>query len=195
MIGTMNETILTRLRTETRLQHEQTETVLFADKLMAGTLSQAEYEQLLVIHYRFHQALETAVTTHSDFFWGYDRETRRKTPWLLADLALIGVPVPAPASGLFAGWTGYQLLGAMYVAEGSTLGGRLIAKALSRTPGLAQIAAASQFFGGYGEQTGPLWKLFGIYLTGKAKGHENEIIDAAARAFGIFAQLTKRQGF
>ncbi len=188
----MNDTILNRLRTETRSQHEQTETELFADKLMAGTLSRAEYERLLVIHYLFHQALETAVAAHADFFADYDRETRRKTPWLVADLALVGSAIPAPIPGLFAGWNSYQLLGAMYVAEGSTLGGRVIAKALSRTPGLTDIAATSQFFGGYGEQTGSLWKTFGLYLMEKANGHDNEIVEAAAVAFGVFGELAKQ---
>jgi heme oxygenase (biliverdin-IX-beta and delta-forming) len=186
---TTTDTILNRLRTETRPQHEQTETVLYADKLMAGLLVRAEYEHLLVIHYRFHEALETALARHANFFADYDHTTRRKTPWLRADLAQVGLPIPAPMPGLFAGWSGYQLLGALYVAEGSTLGGRVIARALSRTPDLVELAATAQFFTGYGDQTGLLWKAFGTYLTEKANGHDNEIIEAAGRSFAIFSQL------
>ena len=183
--------LLTRLKLETRSQHQQTETLLYADKLMNGTLARAEYEHLLVIHYLFHQALETAVAVQSPFFAGCDLELRRKTPWLVADLRQLAITLPAALPGLFADWNGYQLLGALYVAEGSTLGGRVIAGALHRTPALADVAA-SQFFGGYGEQTGPLWKAFGAYLTGRADDHDNLVINAAIRAFGHFQRIAKQ---
>lgn len=181
--------LLTRLKTDTRARHQQTETVLFADKLGDGTLLPADYAQLLVVHYRFYQALETAVAGQALFFSGYDHEARRKTPWLVTDLNQTGTPLPAPAPDLFTGWTGYQLLGALYVAEGATLGGRVIAAALRRTPGLSNLVL--HFFGGYGEQTGPRWKAFGLYLTNRADGHDSLLVEAADRAFGYFEQLAQ----
>lgn len=185
--------LLTRLKTDTRARHQQTETLLFAGKLMAGTLSPADYAQLLQIHYRFYQSLETAVAEQPQFFSGYDHEERRKTPWLMADLNQIGTALPAPAPDLFKDWTGYQLLGALYVAEGATLGGRVIAGALRRTPGLSHLIP--RFFGGYGEQTGPRWKAFGRFLTNRADGHDSGIIEAADRAFGCFGQLARQTIF
>lgn len=179
--------LLTRLKIDTRPRHQQTETVLYADKLMAGTLTHNEYVQLLIIHYRFHQALETAIANQARFFADYEADARRKTPWLVTDLQQAEVNLPAPAPGLFTDWTTYQLLGALYVAEGSTLGGRVIAGALRRTPGLGGLT--SRFFGGYGEQTGPLWKLFGAWLIQRADNHDEEIVEAANRTFGHFQQL------
>ena len=186
--------LLTRLRSETSARHQQTEALLYADKLMNGTLTRIEYEHLLAIHHLFHQSLEAAVAaqvvaTQTHFFAGYDRELRRKTPWLMADLQGLGLPLPDVYPGLFANWNGYQLLGALYVAEGSTLGGRVIANALRRTSGLGDVAAKSRFFGGYGEQIGPLWKAFGTYLTGRADGHDEVIIGAAIGAFDRFQQV------
>lgn len=179
--------LLTRLKTNTRPRHRQTETVLYADKLLAGTLARSEYAQLLTIHYRFHQALETAIAGQARFFTDYAYEARRKTPWLMTDLDQAGIDLPAPAPGLFMDWTADQLLGAMYVAEGSTLGGRVIACALGQSPGLRGLT--SRFFDGYGEQTGPLWKLFGAWLTQRANSHDEQIVEAANRAFGHFQQL------
>lgn len=181
--------LLDRLKTETRSNHLQTETLLYAETLMAGTLTRAELAHLITIHYQFHQALETAVTAQADFFADFDYAQRQKTPWLLADLQQVGVNLPQPNPDLFEGWTGYELLGALYVGEGSTLGGQVIAKALRRTPELGDAAASLRFFGGYGDRTGLLWKEFGAYLLGQAHGQEETIIDAAQRAFDCFRKL------
>jgi heme oxygenase (biliverdin-IX-beta and delta-forming) len=183
--------ILTRLKTETRTQHEKTERLLYADKLLAGTLSRHEYEHLLLIHYAFHQALETAVASHGQFFADYGCPVRQKTSWLIADLQQAGCQLPPPFSGLFADWNRYALLGALYVAEGSTLGGRVIAGALYRTQELRHIVP--HFFGGYGEQTGPLWKAFCAYLIDRADGQDDTIVSGAERAFSLFQQLALRR--
>lgn len=183
------DTILLRLRNETRARHEQTETLLYADKIRGGTLERAEYEHVMVIHYLFHQSLESALAVQSDFFADCDRKARQKTPWLVSDLGQLGVPLPKTRPDLFVGWNEYQLLGAMYVAEGATLGGQVIAKALSENLTLRELAAQSQFLGGYGAQTGLRWKTFGLFLTNRAEMHADEIVDAADRAFRVFDQL------
>lgn len=179
--------LLSQLKTKTRTRHEQTEELLYTQQLMAGTLTQDEYIHLLQIHYRFHQALEAAVAKHADALAGYDYPPSRKTPWLVADLQQVGTPIPSSAPALFANWTATQLLGALYVSEGSMLGGQVIAKALRRNPGLAHVDP--HFFGGYGAQTGPRWKAFCAYLTQQAEGHQDEVIAAADRAFVYFQQL------
>ncbi|UOQ78251.1 hypothetical protein MUN84_06595 [Hymenobacter sp. 5516J-16] len=48
----------------------------------------------------------------------------------------------------------------MYVLEGSTLGGQVIARQLAK----ANIPARA-YFSGHAEQTGPLWKTFVGLLT------------------------------
>lgn len=181
--------LLDRLKTETRSHHGHTETLLYAEQLMAGTLTRKELAHLLTIHYRFHQALEAAVAAQAGFFAGYDDDLRQKTPWLLADMQQWAITPPGPDTSLFNGWNGYELLGALYVGEGSMLGGQVIAKALRRTPGLGDAAASLRFFGGYGDQTGPHWKAFGNYLVSRADGQEETIIDAAQRAFDLFGKL------
>ena len=51
-----------------------------------------------------------------------------------------------------------QAFGALYVLEGSTLGGKYIAKMLAKNPCIP--AGATRFFSGYGDQTGHKWKSF-----------------------------------
>lgn len=181
--------LLDRLKTETRSHHQHTESLLYTQQLMAGTLTRSELTHLLTIHYRFHSALETAVAALAGFFAGYNYDLRQKTPWLLADLQQWAIPLPTAHTSLFDGWNGYELLGALYVGEGSMLGGQVIAKALRRTTNLGDAPAALHFFGGYGDQTGLLWKEFGTYLLSQAHGQEETIIDAAQRAFDCFGKL------
>ena len=72
-----------------------------------------------------------------------------------------------------------RLLGAMYVMEGSTLGGQVIARQLAKA-GIPTRA----YFTGYAERTGPLLKQFCEQL-GEAATPENEdeIVLSAARTF------------
>lgn len=185
--------LLQRLKDETSQQHTETEAMLFTPELMAGMLTPDQYGDLLRIHYQFHQALETALAHHADFLAGYDWQERRKTPWLTADLDRLQCPLPPPVPGLFAGWSGYELLGALYVSEGSTLGGRYIAKSLRRIPELQDEAVRGQFFTGYGEQTGAHWKAFGAFLLQRADTDHTRIIDAARRTFAYFQQLARQR--
>lgn len=49
--------------------------------------------------------------------------------------------------------------GCMYVIEGSTLGGKVILKHISKTLGIVPDEGGT-YFAGYGEQTGHYWKTF-----------------------------------
>jgi heme oxygenase (biliverdin-IX-beta and delta-forming) len=78
------------------------------------------------------------------------------------------------------------LLGAMYVMEGSTLGGQLIARrvelVLKLTPG-----QGNAYFRGHNERTGKLWKEFCDALRTNVPDTETEAVIAAAKAmFGVY---------
>jgi heme oxygenase len=53
-------------------------------------------------------------------------------------------------------------LGAFYVIEGATLGGRLILRDLE--PHLGATIAGASSFGGRGEAVGPMWQSFRVAL-------------------------------
>ena len=72
-----------------------------------------------------------------------------------------------------------QLLGAMYVVEGSTLGGQVLARQL--TKGGLDLG---RYFTGYGALTGPRWKAFGQLLTAAATPTtRDEIVQSAIHTF------------
>lgn len=75
-------------------------------------------------------------------------------------------------------------LGCMYVIEGSTLGGKVIQKHISKTLGIEPGKGAS-FFDGYGNETGHFWKSFLATLQTYSSEHDADpsIIAGAADTF------------
>jgi heme oxygenase len=86
-------------------------------------------------------------------------------------------------------------LGALYVMEGATLGGRVILRAVEARLG-RQIAGATCFLGGRGAQTGPMWQSFRAALDrfGHANPHlRAEVVIGADRMFQAILTWFARQ--
>lgn len=180
-------TLLARLRDETQGLHAQTEQVLYADTLRAGALSVDQYQHLLLLHGAFHQALERAIDQHPVFFEGYAPDTRRKTPWLLDDLAQFQLALPIQP-GLFADWSVAALLGAAYVGEGSMLGGKTVWHYLQQSSALQPLLGQARFYRGYGDETGGQWRAFGTFM-GRQTVDPLVVVSGASRAFGLYQDL------
>lgn len=149
------------LREETRAQHEATEAQL---PLADAELSREQYGQVLQCFYRFVHGWESWAGKHAPARLNALVAERQRSPLLTRDLEFLGIPVPADAEerqpGRFPGLPAgdqkdspeYEaaFLGAMYVMEGSTLGGQYIARhvedVLYLTPG-----EGDAYFRGYGE--------------------------------------------
>jgi heme oxygenase (biliverdin-IX-beta and delta-forming) len=153
---------LTSLRRHTAPYHDKLErTVDIHDRLGSSN----RYADLLARLYGFYEPFEAeldrAVTR-----WELpiDVDARRKVPLIACDLAALGSPrsavdslprcvgLPRPTSPAIA-------LGCLYVIEGATLGGRIIARQVERRLGFGLRDGAS-FFHGYGDDTGPRWQAF-----------------------------------
>jgi heme oxygenase len=79
-----------------------------------------------------------------------------------------------------------SLLGAMYVMEGSTLGGQLIARHVELVLGLT-AGQGNAYLRGHNERTGQPWKEFCNVLRTKVPDSETDAAIAAAKAmFGVF---------
>ncbi len=112
-------------------------------------------------------------------------DARRRRSMLAHDLAWFDAaetPDPAgPRPILPKLDTEASLLGAMYVMEGSTLGGQLIARHVTRVLGLSDGGGAS-FFQGHGDRTGPLWKDFCGILRGRVPDSDADAVIYSAHA-------------
>ena len=130
---------------------------------MAGTIEAPDYRRLLARLYGFHRPFEDAARSAVDLFRiDLDLSARARSHLLLADLQTIGFDLSAAATLPL--WrpsvrlvSKGSLLGALYVLEGSTLGGVQIARALKTRVGNG-LGKALLFFVGRGAVQGAMWR-------------------------------------
>lgn len=179
--GGTDDTLPDRLKAATSGIHATVEAEV---GLMAPDLRRAEYVAILQRLADFHASLEPVVAAalgDAGFM-----EPRRRLPALLADLVALdaagsrtAVTVPDIAETPAA-------LGALYVTEGARLGGRVIARHLTRVLGFEDGRGISYFAGRPGE-VGPLWAALRIRLAGiRSARDEQVVIDTALATFATF---------
>ena len=109
--------------------------------ILDGSIDLAGYRALLGRLHAFHAPLEALLDAHAAAFarHGIDLATRRRAALLVDDIAALGGTVePAPATtSPFDPRSTSELFGAFYVREGSTLGGRVLARHLDALLGTA----------------------------------------------------------
>ena len=112
---------------------------------------------------------------------------RRRGQLLMLDLRWFGVDTSGEARPKLPEMRDTaSLLGAMYVIEGSTLGGQLIARHVELVLGLT-AGQGNAYFCGHNQRTGQLWKEFCDALRTKVPDSETPAVIAAAKAmFGLF---------
>ncbi len=71
--------------------------------------------------------------------------------------------------------------GALYVLEGSTLGGQVIAKHIGRQLGLT-AERGCRYYAAHGRETGAMWKAFRLRLAEEATRDEADAIVISATA-------------
>lgn len=185
--ATQTDSILARLKARTAHQHQQTEDGV---DLMRDDFSLAEYRNLLSRFYAFYlpfeEKMRAAIEKYSVDF-GY--ADRLNAPNLRADLKNLGMPeaeiaAVVPAQNLPVLDSPEKIFGALYVIEGSTLGGQFIARHLKEKFGLDESNGVA-FFTAYGKDTGKMWNAFREAITafaGHSANHE-EIIRSANQTF------------
>ncbi len=147
-----------------------------------GTIDLVAYRQLLIRLYGFHVSFEAVMGISSE-----------RSAWLQDDLAAVsigGQPTPAkiPRCTALAGFdTPAGRLGALYVVEGSTLGGRHLARQLDHLLG-STGSAGRRFFLGRGIDTTTAWNAFLARMTSSTRtpAARRQTVAAAVRTFSIF---------
>lgn len=185
-LSTSAPSILKRLRSETSERHTALEHRL---PLVDPHLSRDGYQSILEGFFGYYAPLEVQLSGAA--VWAeleFDFAARRKVPELEKDLLVLGrtaeeltrLPKCAKLPKLE---TIPQVLGCLYVIEGSTLGGQIITQHLQANLGITPETGGA-FFAGYGAETGARWQAFGAMITEAARfGGADEIVASANRTF------------
>ena len=187
-----------RLREQTQAHHQALEKAIIP--FIKNIRSTDDYAALLLIFYTYFGGVELLIDEALDSESMSDYPQRRKAAALLNDLGVLNVTVQPLADGnvLPEIKNNLQALGAMYVMEGSTLGGIHIRKMIGdRLPQLT--ADAFTFFNGYGNDTQEMWQKFKMNVDAAATSRaDEEIIIAAANdmfiRFGEWIRTSEKRG-
>ena len=178
-----------RVRSETRAEHRTAEAGL---PLMRLGLGRNEYVFWLEQLHGIVTSWEEGTAGHKPGAWQSDwlqtlLKARSRRALLERDLGYFGVlrhdggRATLPAMNGTAG-----VLGAMYVMEGSTLGGQLIGRHVEKVLGL-KSGVGNSFFLGYGDRTGGLWREFCAAVETRVPESDGDAVVAAAKGmFGMF---------
>lgn len=158
-----------QVKQATQQGHAEVEGLLMTR--LAALQSADDYAVILKMFYGYFSPLEMCIRRHLTPAVLDDVEQRRKAGLLLTDLAALGyagnsLPLCLHLPRIH---NTAQAFGALYVLEGSTLGGKVISRMLLNTDVLADRHDALHFFSGYKEETGNRWKTFLAALNRQAK--------------------------
>jgi len=143
------------IKEATKASHQALEgTVVRALKAIR---SEADYAGILKKFYAYFQAVEQAIAPHITPDVLPDYAERRNSRYLRADIeALGGDLAQLPHAEAPQVNNSLEAMSALYVLEGSIMGGAYIVKMLA-SYGLTK---GTSFFCGYGEESGSMWAIF-----------------------------------
>lgn len=158
--------------------------------MMSQMFNLEDYKRLISRFWAFYSAFEPTLPYAELKEAGFDYDSRRKLKWLEADAEVLGIEKPELFADLPDVSTLPKAFGSLYVVEGSTLGGAVIARHLNQHLGLTPENGGS-FYASYGAEIGPMWKRFGEAITAYADGGSNdeEIVESAKRTFDSINRL------
>lgn len=178
--------ILEQLRAATQEAHQDLEKAMLP--LINSARDAESYGKLLRMFYSFYHPLEKGIQQHLYPDALPDYHERRKTTWILDDLKALGLDDTPPPSAFAAPviTSNAQAFGALYVMEGSTLGGKIICKTIASNLGRDE-KEGFRFFYGYGPEAGSRWKFFLAQLDKFSNTpHEEETVEMADDVFKQF---------
>jgi heme oxygenase (biliverdin-IX-beta and delta-forming) len=187
--------LLVRVKDATRMQHQRLESLL---PLSSERLTLESYRELLVAFFGLFRLIETAVG-RVHFPEELELPRRRRSQLLQRDLLALGLseqeinrlPCPLDMPSI----TGSaSALGAMYVLEGSTLGGQYVAKIVHDRLQLSEQTGCS-FFSSHGQDVGSMWRKFCTFVRQNVVAPEaqEQFVASAQSTFAAFENWVARK--
>ncbi|MCS3531857.1 biliverdin-producing heme oxygenase [Chryseobacterium sp. JUb7] len=171
------------LKQNTAEFHDAAEKLFSSEKIFSRTFTLEDYKKIIHTNYLMllHSEDKIFSSLADKFSDKLQLTDRKKLPLIEKDLESLALENQA-ASHTLEFDNENEALGAMYVIEGSTLGGNVIAKQLSKTEGFDNVTF--NFFGCYQENTGPMWKSFKEVLDTEVKEENyNEVLSGAKKLY------------
>ncbi len=172
------------VKKKTKSAHAATEVAMMP--MLKGAQTLEDYASILQLFYGFFAPLEEKLHQHITTDILPDIKERRSAGRILHDLkAIHSSDILQKTNNLPTINNFVQALGALYVLEGSTLGGMIIAKMLKSKNGLHITNEQLTFFNGYGEKTMAMWNSFKQTLndTITTEAEIQEVVTTANQTF------------
>ena len=150
--------------------------------------SNADYAALLKYFYAYFSHVEKAIAPYITESLLPDYKERRNSNYIKNDILALGSKIEdLPATTVPVIDNTVKALGALYVMEGSIMGGSIIVKMLEK----GGVTDGVSFFSGYGEATGPMWQKFVAVMNREAisDAQQTDMINAANETFSHFSKV------
>ena len=178
-----------KLKEQTGREHQMLEVKMIKQIKLITDIN--KYSEFLLLFYRFMNPLETQIDKQLDPGFLSDYKLRRKSVLLVQDLSRLqsSAEIFSYDEVIFI-TNNLEAIGALYVMEGSTLGGQIISKMINHQLGLEKIIPLD-FFNGYKNDTILMWQNFKIAMDQLKlnESEENIIIRSANNTFKRFSNL------
>jgi heme oxygenase len=182
------------LKQATGTNHHKLEQLMYVNDIMSGSLTTEQYKQILATNYIVHKNYEEAIfgLLSPGLAAELDLPKRNKLAALQKDMDELQVNLqPTEADKSIFTANNAELLGAMYVLEGATLGGSVIVKKLKTDPKFAGLGL--HYYQVYGERMIPLWKKFCEVLNQQPESSYHAAVQGAKKMFGYIAAVQQQQ--
>ncbi|MFC7347766.1 biliverdin-producing heme oxygenase [Chryseobacterium zhengzhouense] len=171
------------LKRNTAEYHDAAEKLFNSEKIFNKTFTLEDYRKIIHTNYLMllHSEDKIFNSLSDKFTEKLQLSERKKLSLIEKDLSSLALQNQKPSFNLEFK-NEHEALGAMYVIEGSTLGGNVIAKQLSKTEGFDEVTF--NFFGCYRENTGPMWKNFKEVIDAEVQEKNyNEVLSGAKKLY------------
>lgn len=176
-----------QLKSRTKALHDKVEAKLNSNKIFENTYTVEDYKNLLTKNAMLIAQYEEAAmdVLKNDLGEALELQKRAKTDIMRSELAALDLNYDASLKQDSEGISVAKALGILYVIEGSTLGGNVIARALGKSEAFKDVSF--NYFSFYKEQTGPMWTKFKNILDEHVVSEEakQECIDGANMAYQV----------
>lgn len=176
----------TKIKEATKTPHQEVEKKVVLR--IKAIRSEADYADFLKHFYAYFNAVEKSIAPYITRAILPDLAERRNASYIKADIEALGGTIDELPFALAPEINNaVQALGALYVLEGSIMGGPYIVQMLQK----GGLTRGFSFFSGYGEASGQKWGVFTAVLNAlpQSEQEEAQALEAAHETFARFGDV------